>query len=560
MEYYVFAAVAVVFVLFVFLQGYMNEKSNITFFKNKLQNNVGKAPDKEYKIERFIRIPGYYEKHQQEGQIDDITWNDLDMDEVFQRMNYSISSTGEEYLYYMLRTPKFNEEELKHFDEIVEFFAGHPQARLNYQLSMRKLGNTGKYSLYDYIGFLTQLGMRSNKKDLISLGLFAAFLVILCFHLTIGVLAIVIWMIYQILTYFQTKREIEAYTTSLAYIMRLISVAEKVQDMLPVVCYDEKMTIVGARKGLKKSKQGAFWIFNSGNSRTSGSPFDAILDYVRMVTHIDLIYFNRMLGELINHLGDIDTLVTTLGYLESAISVGLYRASLSNGYCKPSFTGEGMNLKNGYHPLITEPVKNSITAKKGVLLTGSNASGKSTFLKMLALNTLTAQTIYTASADVYEAPFYHLFSSMSLRDSLESGESYYIVEIKAIKRILDSHKKKKEKVLCFVDEVLRGTNTVERIAASTQILLSMTGEGIQCFAATHDIELTHLLMDTYNNYHFEEEILEGDVVFNYRLKSGRATTRNAINLLEVMGYEEEIIQSARKQADVFMQEGTWKLP
>ncbi len=560
MEYYVFAAVAVVFVLFVFLQGYMNERSNITFFKNKLQNNVGKAPDKEYKIERFIRIPGYYEKHQQEGQIDDITWNDLDMDEVFQRMNYSISSTGEEYLYYMLRTPKFNEEELKHFDEIVEFFAGHPQARLNYQLSMRKLGNTGKYSLYDYIGFLTQLGMRSNKKDLISLGLFAAFLVILCFHLTIGVLAIVIWMIYQILTYFQTKREIEAYTTSLAYIMRLISVAEKVQDMLPVVCYDEKMTIVGARKGLKKSKQGAFWIFNSGNSRTSGSPFDAILDYVRMVTHIDLIYFNRMLGELINHLGDIDTLVTTLGYLESAISVCLYRASLSNGYCKPSFTGEGMNLKNGYHPLITEPVKNSITAKKGVLLTGSNASGKSTFLKMLALNTLTAQTIYTASADVYEAPFYHLFSSMSLRDSLESGESYYIVEIKAIKRILDSHKKKKEKVLCFVDEVLRGTNTVERIAASTQILLSMKGEGIQCFAATHDIELTHLLMDTYDNYHFEEEILEGDVVFNYRLKSGRATTRNAINLLEVMGYEEEIIQSARKQADVFMQEGIWKLP
>ena len=560
MEYYVFAAAAVVFVLFVFLQGYMNERSNITFFKNKLQNNVGKAPEKEYKIERFIRIPGYFEKHRQEGQIDDITWNDLDMDEIFQRMDYSISSTGEEYLYYMLRTPEYNEEELKHFDEIVEFFAGHPQARLNYQLSMRKLGNTGKYSLYDYIGFLTQLGIRSNTKDLISLGLFAVFLVILCFHLTIGVLGIVIWMIYQILTYFKTKRETEAYTTSLAYIMRLISVAEKVQETLPVVCYDEKMTIVAARKGLKKSKQGAFWIFNSGSSRSSGSPFDAILDYVRMVTHIDLICFNRMLGELINHLQDIDTLVTTLGYLESAISVGLYRASLSNGYCKPSFTEEGMNLENGYHPLITEPVKNSITAKKGVLLTGSNASGKSTFLKMLALNTLTAQTIYTAAADVYEAPFYHLFSSMSLRDSLESGESYYIVEIKAIKRILDSHKNQKEKVLCFVDEVLRGTNTVERIAASTQILLSMTGEGIQCFAATHDIELTHLLKDSYDNYHFEEEILEGDVVFNYRLKSGRATTRNAINLLEVMGYEEEIIQSARKQADVFMQEGIWKLP
>ena len=88
--------------------------------------------------------------------------------------------------------------------------------------------------------------------------------------------------------------------------------------------------------------------------------------------------------------------------------------------------------------------------------------------------------------------------------------------------------------MCFVDEVLRGTNTVERIAASTQILKSLTGSNILCFAATHDIEMTDLLRDFFDNYHFEEDIRDGDVFFNYRLMKGKAATRNAIKLLEIM--------------------------
>ena len=110
---------------------------------------------------------------------------------------------------------------------------------------------------------------------------------------------------------------------------------------------------------------------------------------------------------------------------------------------------------------------------------------------------------------------------MALRDNLAGGESYYIVEIKALKRILDmTEQRTKENtppVLCFVDEVLRGTNTVERIAASSQILRSLSERGVLCFAATHDIELTELLKDYYTNYHFAEEICDGDVVFNYQL-------------------------------------------
>ena len=72
------------------------------------------------------------------------------------------------------------------------------------------------------------------------------------------------------------------------------------------------------------------------------------------------------------------------------------------------------------------------------------------------------------------------------------------------------------------------------------------------------IELTSLLEDTYENYHFSEEIRDGDVLFNYRLQNGKAQTRNAIRLLSVMGYEEQIVQRAEGLAETFLKEGVWQ--
>ncbi len=557
MEYLIFCVVTVAIILFVFIQGKRDEQRQLRLFMQKLRDDKGKVPDKEYKVERFVRIPGYFEKHQEEFQIDDITWNDLAMDEVFCRINYSISSTGDEVLYHMLRTPCMEQEKLKHFHEMADFFLQNDEERLQYQGFMRKLGSTGKYSLYDYLYYLERLEKRDNKKELLSVCVLPILIVIAYFELSMGVALLMVWMMYQMFGYFKIKKDNEPYLTSLAYIMRLIEVGEVVSKKLPAVCKKESEELLYATKELKGAKKGCFWIF--GNIYKTGSPLDVVFDYIRMVFHVDLIYFNHMLKELMNHKEQVDAMVTIMGTVEAAVSVALYRASLDKGWCIPEFNDGEMCVEQGYHPLIENPVKNSIHTQKNVLLTGSNASGKSTFLKTMALSSLLAQTIYTVTADKYEAPMYYLYSSMSLKDDLESGDSYYIVEIKSIKRILDSMQNTERKVLCFVDEVLRGTNTVERIAASTQILLSMTGENIQCFAATHDIELTGLLEGPFENYHFEEEIKDGDVLFNYQLQPGKATTRNAIKLLEIMGYEPEIIESARKQADVFLKQGVWEL-
>ena len=107
----------------------------------------------------------------------------------------------------------------------------------------------------------------------------------------------------------------------------------------------------------------------------------------------------------------------------------------------------------------------------------------------------------------------------------------------------------------FVDEVLRGTNTVERIAASSEILKSVSASKALVFAATHDIELTTLLSGQYDNYHFQEKVTDDEVIFDFKLYSGPATTRNAIKLLKTIGYNSDIIHAAENSARYFLENG-----
>ncbi len=559
MEYIVFFAAFGSFVVFVYVQGKLYEMKYKRWFTEKVKGSFGKLPEKKVKIERFVRIPTFFWKHPQEGQIDDITWNDLDMDEVFQRMDYTYSSTGQEYLYYLLRTPNTEKGELEYLDKVVDYYMEHEKERVEIQLLMNDLGSTGKYSLYDYLDNMDAIGDCSNKKELLVNCLYIVFLLCLFFATEMGVVGMVGVMMYQIISYTGIKKHMDPYLTSIGYILRLMHISGKVKQTGLAPCPELVKNIDRAKSELEKGSMGSsFMMYNSKQEAAKGSPLDVLIDYVKMIFHLDIIIFNRTIKNMRRHVNKIDALCIYMGFLDASISISMFRGSLKEGYCKPQFTDGEIKVEQLYHPLLEKPVKNSMTAKKSVLLTGSNASGKSTFLRSVALAALLGETVCTVCADSYQAPFFRLYSSMSLRDSIEGGDSYYMAEIKAIKRILDG-KKRGEKILCFLDEVLRGTNTVERISASSQILKSMAEGDICCFAATHDIELTELLKDYYDNYHFDEDVADGDVSFSYLLKEGKATTRNAIKLLQIMGYEQEIIAKANSQAEAFTREGIWKL-
>ena len=557
MEYLIFAAAMVCFIVLMMLKSFLDYKKSEKRFVQKLYKEYGTLPQKEYKPEQFENISHYFLKHKEGYYVDDITWNDLNMDEIFKQLNNTFSSAGEEYLYHILRTPCLEEEELLKREGIISWFQNHSDERVSYQFIFSRLGKCGKFSIYDYLDYLDQLGERSNLKHYLAIAGILGSILLLFVNIPIGLVALVCILIYNNLSYFKIKNKIDPYITSFAYVFRLLdAVGELVKKRVAILEeeFDELITCHNAMTGFKT---GSSLVMSGSRMSGSGNPLEILADFLRMGFHIDLIKFNQMLTEVRKHLPEIDRMISVLGKIEAMIAIGSYRKAMS--CCVPEFTDElFIETNEMYHPLITHPVKNDISTGSSVLITGSNASGKSTFLKTVAISAILAQTIHTCPAASYKASLFRICSSMSLRDDVQGGDSYYMVEIKSLKRILAMAADEGDNpVLCFVDEVLRGTNTVERIAASTEILRSLDKKNCICFAATHDIELTHLLTKNYDNYHFEEDIADNDISFSYKIMCGRATTRNAIRLLGIMGYDKQIIEEAEQMANHFMKTGQW---
>lgn len=557
MEYLIFGIVLFFLMVFLMLNGYLDHKKKEKRFIRKLHEEYGQLLPKEYKPERFRTISGYYKKHPEEFHVDDITWNDLSMDEVFKSMNGTYSAAGEEYLYYLLRTPCVDEEELLRREKIISWFSEHEKERVAYQFIYSKLGNSGKFSVYDYLDYLDDLGERSNFRHYLAVICILLSIGLIFVNVPLGLLALVLVLIINNLTYFKIKEQIDPYVTSFAYIFRLLYTIDAIKKYPVDILEEEMKELLYCRRLMTGFKAGSSLVMSAGRMSGSGNPLEIFVDFLRMGFHLDLIKFNQMLYEVRKHLTEIDRMITLLGRIEAMIVIGAYRKG--KDHCVPEFTGALQIQAEGmYHPLIGQPVRNDIDTGKSVLITGSNASGKSTFLKTVAINAILAQTIHTCPAKSYKAPMFYICSSMALRDDVQGGDSYYMVEIKALKRILDVlNRKMTVPVLCLVDEVLRGTNTVERIAASTEILRSMAEKNCICFAATHDIELTHLLEEAYHNYHFAEEIAGDDISFTYRILEGRADTRNAIRLLGMMGYQETVVRRAEERAQTFLTTGKW---
>lgn len=533
---------------------YQNRQTKISTLR-KIRKQYGKRPEREYEYAEFEAITHYFQRKNKNGfVIDDITWNDLDMDTIFMLLNQTYSCVGESYLYALLRTPAFSREELEHRERLVRYFSDHEKEREQMAWFFAKVGKTGKKSIFDYIYNLAECETGSRLMDVLCLAAIGAGVASI-FFTSYGPLLLLAALAFSWSVYYKEKKRIEPYIISCKCFLEMLKMADKLSSMKAQETEEYIAKIEDAARKFRKFRKNSYFVVKSGDG-ISG----VLLDYLKLTFHLDLFQFPTLVRELGGQIPEFETLTQNIGELESAIAISSFRTMMKE-WCVPELTMSQevfLKAEQIYHPMIEEPVKNSISVKKGVLLTGSNASGKSTFLKTVAVNGILAQTIHTCLADRFASNFYQIYTSMALRDDLQSQESYYIVEIKSLKRILD-HVGENVPMMCFVDEVLRGTNTVERIAASSQILKSMAIPGVLCFAATHDIELTHILDAYFENYHFQEEVQEHDILFNYKLYEGRAVSRNAIKLLSIIGYQEQIIQKAEDTARRFLETGHWSL-
>ena len=214
--------------------------------------------------------------------------------------------------------------------------------------------------------------------------------------------------------------------------------------------------------------------------------------------------------------------------------------------------GESFHVGRLYHPLVDNCVPNNLTlCGQSVLITGSNMSGKTTFIRSVGVSVLCGKVLNTCFAETFRLlPGTTFFSAIHVEDDLLEGRSLFLQEVQVMKNMLE--KGEAGHRLFLLDELFKGTNTIERIAIAKAVLSALAKHGNIVFASTHDIELASLLADQYNLYHFCESISNGRLSFDYLLKPGPVTERNAIRIIELYGYPPEVVEEARRYANMIV--------
>jgi hypothetical protein len=484
-----------------------------------------------------------------DSEIDAITWYDLDFIHIFNEINHTHSSIGSEGLYRRLRLFNFDDKYQNKMEELISYYEQHPKMREKIEYSFAQLGKQDNNAV---VRFLTA----SNMKSLSSLILFiflGSLPILGLVFILLGIEGFGLMVLFGSITfnviYSAIKRtEIGLELMSMRYLVQSLYTAKQ----LIKIDHPLQQEIKGLLQPFQSILRFSF-VFRAKDD----SGINILLDYLNMLFMLPFITYHFVFNRIKNHETEAIALWQRLGDLEVAYAVLNYRTILEIK-TKPSFTEEEeLMAETVYHPLIEEPVANPVAWAKNTLVSGSNASGKSTYVKSIAINCILAQTINTCLAESFLMKRGHVLTSMAVEDDVLAGDSYFVAEIKSLKRVL-KQVKTHERCYLFIDEILRGTNTVERIAASSGIVNWLAAYPTLAFVATHDIELTEILKSQTDNVHFKEEVTDEDgITFDYVLRKGPATSRNALLLLENMNFPQSVIENAKEMANHFDQTQEW---
>jgi DNA mismatch repair ATPase MutS len=208
---------------------------------------------------------------------------------------------------------------------------------------------------------------------------------------------------------------------------------------------------------------------------------------------------------------------------------------------KEHFTLEAESLG---HPLIhpAQRVTSDFRLRgqaKIALITGSNMAGKSTFLRSLGVNIILAQAGSPVCASLFILSPNKLMSSMRIADNLAENTSTFYAELKKLKTIIEAVNRN-EPVFILLDEILRGTNSLDKHTGSEALIRQMIKQKAVAVLATHDVELGKLeneFPNSINNYHFDVQVEGEELYFDYKLKHGVCTSLNASILMKKIGIE-----------------------
>lgn len=350
---------------------------------------------------------------------------------------------------------------------------------------------------------------------------------------------------------FQLQRNTEALILGPA----LLAVADRLGSVQAHDALPELTALHEGKRGRSRGSKELRWLTLLSDSSTPWGGFALGLNWLFLG---QLVVYSRVMRKFLDYRDEWASTFELVASVDAAIAVAnfLHRTP---SHCPVTLADDAtIAIEDGYHPFLDRPVLNSVNlTRRSALITGSNMTGKTTYLKMIGINIVLGHTLGFCLARSATLPPSPVMVSVRNDQSVESGRSGYSSEVEAIGEFV----KRAEAGECrifIMDEPFRGTNTVERIAVAKAVLDALSADA-QVLAATHDVELQHLLAGRFDFFYFREDP-DVDGFFDFKVRSGTSRERNAIRVLARMGFPSQIVRAALDQVAKMSDSGAEEPP
>ncbi len=284
--------------------------------------------------------------------------------------------------------------------------------------------------------------------------------------------------------------------------------------------------------------------------------FGIVFEILNALTLWELRFLPSALSAVERHRGELASAAGAIGEMEAVISLATPLAEQKSFSLPEVLDAELPSVRAAAmgHPLLppSRCVQNKVCLDDKAnlwILTGSNMAGKSTYLKAVGTNVLLATIGGPVCGREFRCTPLILQTDVNVRDSLDDGKSYFQVEVERVLRTLEMVSQERH-VLALFDELFRGTNSAERLAISRAVLKYFRDSGALMIVATHDVQLTELVDRDRErgmlNHHLLDEMRDGQMHFDYRLREGVSPRRNAIRVLSAQGYPTDVVSEAEE--------------
>lgn len=482
-----------------------------------------------------------------EGGLPENVRHDLNIDDLCERVDYTSSGIGRQYLYHLLCTDKVSE--IRDYELLIERFQTDEALRKQLTDTLTKLNKPASYTVVD---ILAEEGHAYSRRYLLLLQV-CRWLPLLFLSLTLLTDAPAIPFVLFVLSYvgnaylhFKQKSVLSCYYFSIPQLYRLMQTACRLSRIDTFTVIDRK---IGMCLADLKGLIGKLRSFRLGIALQSESALLIFLftELLNVFTLYAAINVAEAFLCIRKQRKAIEQVFRFVGCLDVLCSVSYFRASLPY-WCKPSETKEGerLHVRAVCHPLINHCVPNDVSlSDKSMLITGSNMSGKTSFIRTIAVNLLLGKTLHTCLAEEFRIHLNRrIHSVIHTEDDLLNGKSYFLKEAENVKEAI-SIAQSGDYLLVF-DELFKGTNTIERIAINAAFFQELVKRNHIILASTHDKELTALLREHYELYHFSETVTDNQLTFDYKLKKGIVQEGNAIKILRLYGYPDSVVKEAER--------------